>query len=99
MAQGQRCGVQVAQAPHPRLAASLLGIGEDLRHHDVEQVQHVVLRRGLQRTDEGDQGRQAPVVRQAGDRRRLGRSGEPRQGQHARARQPIRAGQPGRQQP
>ena len=54
LAQCQGRGIEIAQTPHPGLTADILGIDEDARDHDVEQVQHVVLCRCLQRPDKAD---------------------------------------------
>ena len=76
-------GVEIAQGAQPRFLAHLGRIGEQGGDHDVEQVEHIVLRCRLKRPHEGQQRRRAPLQRHArhglrpGDGRELGERRDP----------------------
>ena len=75
-------GVEVADGPQPGALADLGRIGEQGRDHDVEQVEHIVLRARLQRPHEGEQGGGPPLPGQPRHGLRLGDRGEARQRRH-----------------
>ena len=47
---------------HARFVADILGIDEHARDHDVEQVQHVILRRRFQRPHESERRVFVPLL-------------------------------------
>ena len=70
-------GIEVADGAQPGLLADLGRVGEQGGDHDVEQVEHVVLRARLQRPHEGKQRRHAPLQRHSRYGLRLGDGREP----------------------
>lgn len=70
-------GVKVADGAQPGLFADLGRVGEQGGDNDVEQVEHVVLRRRFQRPHEGDQRRHAPLQRHPRHGLRFGDGREP----------------------
>ena len=76
-------GVEITEGAQPGFPADLGSVGEQGGDHDVEQVEHIVLRGRFQRPYEGEQRRRAPLQRHAchslrlGDRRKPGECGDP----------------------
>ncbi len=69
--------VEIAQGAQPRFLADFGRVGEQGGNHDVEQVEHVVLRGRFQRPHEGQQRRRAPLQRHAAHGLRLGDGRKP----------------------
>ena len=82
VAELEGCGVEVADGPQPGPLADFSGVGEQRRDHDVEQVQHVVLRARFQRPHESQQGGGPPLLGQPHHGLRLGDCGETGQRRH-----------------
>ena len=80
LAELQRGRIQVAERAEPCLFSGALGLGQQVRDDQVQQVQGVVQRRGLEGPGEGQQGGDPPVPWHPRDRRRPGRGGMTGQG-------------------
>ena len=85
--------IEVADGAQARLLADGRRIGKQLRHDDIKQVKHVVLRTRFQRAHEGQQRRHAALLRHARDGLRLGDSREAGERRHAAGRDVGRPGQ------
>ena len=73
----ERRSVEIADRAEPGFLADRGCVGEQRGDHDVEQVEHVVLRGRLQRPHEGEQRRHAPLQRHSRHGLRLGDGREP----------------------
>ena len=73
LAQLQGGGIQIAERAEPLLLPEVLGLGDDVRDQEVQQVQGIVLSRGLEGPGERQQGGDPPVGGHARDG--LGTSG------------------------
>ena len=91
--QPERGGVEVTQCAQPGALAGLLGIGREARDHGVEQLEHVVLRRRLQRPHVGQQRRRPPLLGHSGDGLGAGGAGVAGQGRDAPGWHPVGRGQ------
>jgi hypothetical protein len=56
-------GIKIADGAQPGLLSDLGSVIEQSGDHDVEQVEHIVLRSRFQRPHEGEQRRHAPLQR------------------------------------
>ncbi len=90
-AQGQRGGVQIAEVTKAGFPSLADGVGKNLRHNDIEQVENIVLSAGFKRPNEGKQRRKTSIIRQSRHCLSLGGARKPRQRQHPRFWQPVRA--------
>ena len=70
-------GVEIAEGAQPGFLADFGRVGEQGGDHDVEQVEHVVLRGRFQCPHEGEQRRRAPLQRHARHGLRLGDGPKP----------------------
>jgi len=70
-------GVEIAEGAQPRFFADLGRVGEQGGDHDVEQVEHIVLRGRLQRAHESEQRCRPPLQRHACHGLGLGDGREP----------------------
>ena len=77
MAELESGGVEIAEGAQPRFLADLGCVGEQGGDHDVEQVEHVVLRGRLQGPHKGEQRRHSPLQRHARHSLRLGDGRKP----------------------
>jgi len=72
IAQSQRRGIEVTKRAQARLLRGRVGLREHRGGDRVEQVDDVVPGRGLERADDGEERRGAPIVRQPLDGLRFG---------------------------
>jgi hypothetical protein len=79
VAEQEGCGIEIAQRAKPGVLANLGRVAEQGSDHNVEQVEHVVLRGSLQRPHEGEQRRRAPLQRHPSYGLRLGNGRESRE--------------------
>lgn len=84
--------IQILDRAQPDLAVFLLGLGEQLAQQQVEHIEGVVLRAGLQAVNEGHPRGDTACLRQPGHGGHLDGSGKPRQRRDA-ARRHLGAGQ------